>query len=94
MTRREEITELLKQRPYTPKELAEHFGVTMAEVIEDLEHVRRSTQHPYLFKFHPPKCMHCGFLFKERARMKPPSKCPKCRHEAIEEGRYFIREQG
>jgi len=92
MTRREEIEELLRQRAWTPKELAEYFDAPMDEIIEDLEHVRRSTQKPYIFKHLPPKCRRCGFLFKERSRMKPPSKCPQCRAESIEEGRYFIRQ--
>lgn len=92
MTRREEIEELLRQRPWTPKDLADYFGAPMNEIIEDLEHVRRSTQAPYLFKFQPPKCRDCAFLFKERSRMKNPSKCPKCRSESIEEGRYYIRQ--
>jgi predicted Zn-ribbon and HTH transcriptional regulator len=92
MTRREEIAELLKQHPYTPKELAEHFGVELGEILEDLEHVRRSTQPPLIFKHFPPQCNSCGFLFKERSRMKAPSKCPKCRGEDISEGRYFIRQ--
>ncbi|MBN2111761.1 transcriptional regulator [Candidatus Woesearchaeota archaeon] len=92
MTRREEIAELLKQRPWTPKELVEYFGCTMAEIIEDLEHVRRSTQPPLMFRFKPPMCRNCGFLFKERSKMKPPSKCPRCRGEGIEEARYMIRQ--
>jgi predicted Zn-ribbon and HTH transcriptional regulator len=92
MTRREDIEELLKQRHWTPKELAEHFGAELGEILEDLEHVRRSTQAPLLFKFLPPRCRSCGFLFKERSRMKAPSKCPNCRGEDIEEGKYFIRQ--
>ena len=92
MTIREEIAELLKQRPWTPKELAQHFGLEINEIIENLEHIRRSTQLPYVFKFKPPMCKICGFLFKERAKMKPPSKCPRCRHESIEEALYMIRQ--
>ena len=93
MTRREDIERLLKERPWTPKELAEYFGAPMNEIIDDLEHVRRSTQLPAVFRFHPPACRDCGFMFKERSKMKAPSKCPKCRSESIEEGRYFIKQQ-
>ena len=93
MTRREEIEELLRQRPWTPKELADYFEAPMAEIIEDLEHVRRSVQRPHVFKHFPSKCRDCGFLFKERSRMKAPSKCPNCRSESIEEAKYFIRNQ-
>jgi predicted Zn-ribbon and HTH transcriptional regulator len=92
MTRREEILELLKQKPWTPKELADHFGATVPEIIEDLGHVRRSTQPPYIFKHQPPMCRSCGFLFKERAKLKTPSRCPRCKGESIAEGRYFVRQ--
>ena len=93
MTRREEIEELLRQRPWNPKDLADYFGAPMKEIIEDLEHVRRSTQPPLMFKFQPPKCRDCGFLFKERSKMKTPSKCPKCMSESINQGRYFVRQE-
>lgn len=93
MTRREEIEELLRQRPWTPKELADYFGAPMNEIIEDLEHVRRGTQNPFIFKYQPPKCRDCGFLFKERSKMKTPSKCPKCRSESMDDGRYFVRQE-
>ena len=92
MTRRQEIKELLMQRPWTPKALAEYLGAPMDEIIEDLEHVRRSVQPPLALGFQPPTCRDCGFLFKERSKMKTPSKCPKCRSESISEGKYFIRQ--
>lgn len=92
MTVRKEMSELLKQRPWTPKDLADYFDLEINEIIANLEHVRRSTQLPLSFKFKPPVCMHCGFVFKERAKMKPPSKCPNCRGESIEEARYMIKE--
>ncbi len=92
MTRREEIEGLLKQRPWTPKELADHFGVTIPEIIEDLGHVKRGAQASMLFKYQPPVCNSCGFLFKERIKLKTPTKCPRCRKEDISEARYFIRQ--
>ncbi len=90
MTRRKEISMLLRQRAWTPKELASHFFAEMSEIIADLEHVRRSTQLPLRFRFSPPFCRQCGFVFKERLKLKAPTKCPKCRSEGIEEGRYSI----
>jgi len=92
MTRRQEITEVLKQRHWAPKELAEHFDAPLMEIIEDLEHIKNSTQSPYIFKHIPSKCTKCGFLFKGRSRINTPSKCPSCHSESIEEGKYFIRQ--
>lgn len=93
MTRREEIEGLLKQKPYTPKELADYFSVSIPEIIEDLNHVKLSVKPPYFFKYQPPMCRGCGFLFKERRNLKTPSKCPRCRKEDIAEARYFIRQE-
>ncbi len=92
MTRREEMEQLLKQRPWTPKELAEHFEADTKEIVEDLAHVKRSTQPPFKFKFQPSRCRNCGFLFAERSKVKTPSKCPRCKGEAIDEARFFIRQ--
>lgn len=92
MTRREEIKQLLRQRPHTPKELAELFESDIKEIIEDLAHVKRSVQQPFKFKFQPSRCRNCGFLFEERSKLKTPSKCPRCKGEAIDEARFFIRQ--
>ena len=93
MTRREEIEELLRQKPWTPNELAEHLGAPLNEIVEDLEHVRRNVQKPHVFKHQPPKCHDCGFIFEEIAKMKKPSKCPKCHSDSIDDGRYFVRQE-
>ena len=91
MTRTEEIDKLLRQKPWTPEELCDHFGAPMLEIMAELGHVKRKVQSPHVFKRIPPKCQKCGFLFKEQSGVKPISKCPICNSEDIEEGKYFIR---
>ena len=92
-TRREEIERLLKERPFTPKQLADLFGAEIDEIVEDLGHVKLSVKHPFRFKFHPSQCRGCGFLFKDRPKLKTPSKCPECRSESIAEATFFIERE-
>jgi predicted Zn-ribbon and HTH transcriptional regulator len=94
MTRREEMEQLLKERPWTPKELADHFGADINEIVEDLAHVKRSVRPPLKFKFQPSRCRSCGFMFEERSKLKTPSKCPRCKGESIDDARFFIRQEG
>lgn len=54
MTRREKIIQLLNDK-HTIKQLAENFGVEISEIIEDLEHVKRSIQ-PRKLRNIPPIC--------------------------------------
>lgn len=90
MTRREEIAELLKGQPMTVKQLAEYFGTTFLEIVEDLEHVKQSVKPPFKFSFEPAQCRTCGFLFKGREKLRRPSRCPKCKAEDITEARFVI----
>ena len=83
MTRREEIERILEKEPSSIFHLAHYFGCEIKDILEDLEHIKRSVKSPKKFKFIPAYCKNCGFQFKERSRVKPPTKCPKCRSESI-----------
>lgn len=82
MTRREQIIELLKKEERTVKSLANIFATTPAEILEDLKHIEISIK-PLKLKYQPAFCKKCGFVFKERDKIKKPSKCPRCRAEWI-----------
>lgn len=83
MTRREEITEILSKRAESAHQLANYYKVTLKEILEDLEHIRKSVK-PRRLKQIPARCKHCGFIFKERSKIKKPSRCPRCRNERIQ----------
>ena len=74
---------MLKKSEYTAQELANYFAVEMKWILEDLQHLARSIK-PKKIKVKPAYCKNCGFRFKERSRLKSPSKCPKCRKEWIQ----------
>ena len=90
MTRREEITSLLEKEPASAKHLADIFGTILPEILEDLKHIKLSVR-PKKLVVVPAKCEDCGFVFKERKKIKAPSKCPKCRSERISEPLFQIK---
>jgi len=54
----------------------------MFEILEDLKHIKYSIK-PKKLKMKPAQCKKCAFIFKERSRVKKPSKCPSCKGEWI-----------
>ena len=82
MTRREEIIEILSKEEKSAQELANRFQVELFEILEDLEHIKHSIK-PKKLVMKPALCKKCGFVFRERSRVKKPGKCPKCKGEWI-----------
>ncbi len=83
MTRREDIIEILSERAESAHKLANHYKVELWEILEDLEHISKSVK-PRKLKQIPARCKHCGFVFKERSKVKKPSRCPSCKSERIQ----------
>lgn len=100
LTRRERILKILRSsnRPLTVAEIAERLGIRdprlLKEIYEDLKHVGktlyRETNGRETLVMIPPKCLKCGYIFKERAKIKRPSKCPRCRSERISEPSFIV----
>ena len=89
MTRREEIIKLLSEKKLTANSIAKIFDVELSEIIEDLEHIKKSIK-PKKLKQEPAYCKKCSFTFKERDKIRKPSKCPKCKSEWIQEALFYI----
>ncbi len=83
MTRREEIKEILLKEKKSAQQLANMFQTELNEILEDIEHIAISVKPKKIVKI-PASCRKCGFLFKERSRIKKPSKCPRCRGEWVQ----------
>jgi len=82
MTRRQEIIELLEKEKKSAQELANLFKVEMFEILGDLSHIKLSVR-PKKLIMEPAQCKKCGFRFKERSKVKKPTKCPRCKDERI-----------
>lgn len=88
MTRREEIIQILSKEKRSAQDLANHYKVELKEIIEDLEHIKKTVKDR--LKISPAQCKMYGFAFRERSRIKRPSKCPRCKHERIEAALFKI----
>ncbi len=89
LTRRQEIIEILEKSPMSISQLANMYKMKVEELLEDFPHIKK-TIHPKQLKIIPAVCKDCRFVFKERTKLKAPSKCPKCRSEWIEEPLFKI----
>ncbi|MBI2546598.1 HTH domain-containing protein [Candidatus Woesearchaeota archaeon] len=94
MTRRQQIIQILRQTPQTVKQLADYFEVTRGEIETDLVHIEKSVRaENQKLVIQPASCRECSFVFRERSRLRKPSKCPRCKSEAITEPVFSISSQ-
>lgn len=89
-TTRQQILDVLRERPDTPSGLAEQFGIARGTVLTHVRHVSESldgTDEELLVR--PPECRSCGFdEFDDPLNV--PSRCPECKHEGIEEPAFVV----
>ena len=90
-TIRQRMAEALKDRRLTAKDLSKELQIREKEVFAHLEHVKKSTADSSNFVAFPSGCLHCGFVFTKRTRLRTPSKCPVCRSEEITETEYTLK---
>jgi predicted Zn-ribbon and HTH transcriptional regulator len=78
--------------PLSAKEIALELGLDNEKMIYDeLKHVAKSVKRMGLTLYiQPAYCKKCGYVFKD-AKIKKPSKCPKCKSQWIEPPRFIIR---
>ena len=103
LTRRERLLEVLRraQRPLTVQEIARALGVSDSEAVkaiyEDLKHVGRTLYRESggreVLVMVPPRCLSCGYVFRDRSRVKRPSRCPRCKSERISQPSFIIVRQ-
>jgi predicted Zn-ribbon and HTH transcriptional regulator len=74
---------MLQRQRLTVREISQALRISEKEVYGHLEHVQRSCGKTTRLISDPARCLHCGFVFRKRAKLSPPGKCPVCRSEAI-----------
>ncbi|NCN64672.1 MAG: transcriptional regulator [Candidatus Altiarchaeum hamiconexum] len=62
-------------------------------IADDIKHIKKSISHRGKLMIKPAECINCGFVFKEREKIKSPSKCPECKSERIMECLFMIVEK-
>jgi predicted Zn-ribbon and HTH transcriptional regulator len=90
-TVRQEMITLLSQEEHSAQDLSRILGIRQQAVYDHLVHIARSvaSQKKKLL-ITPPRCLDCGYVFKERKRFTSPSRCPRCKGEHIEKPRYQV----
>jgi predicted Zn-ribbon and HTH transcriptional regulator len=92
-TRRRELIGWLSQQEWSFDALRRDLGISVRLLEEDLRHVERTLHGSgRSLLVTPPRCAACDFVFRGRAprRFHTPSRCPRCRSEAIEAARLRV----
>jgi predicted Zn-ribbon and HTH transcriptional regulator len=94
-TTRASLREALETAPATAHDLSSLVGIPEKQVAEHLEHLARTLRaHGERLVVEPARCLACGYVFRERARLTTPSACPMCRAERIASQRFRIEHAG
>ncbi|MBM4127227.1 MAG: transcriptional regulator [Nitrospira sp.] len=91
-TVRQRMIDLLASTRLSSHQLAQMLGIPERQVEEHLPHIVKTVARDRSRRFvlDPSACSDCGFLFRDRAKLTRPSRCPTCRSEAITAPRYGI----
>jgi predicted Zn-ribbon and HTH transcriptional regulator len=94
VTIRSALRAVLLAGPLTAREVSARVGIGEKEVAEHLEHLARSLRHSAdCLLVEPARCLACGFVFKERTRLRRPSKCPACKSQRLRPSRFQVARQ-
>jgi predicted Zn-ribbon and HTH transcriptional regulator len=90
-TIRQRIIQLLCLEHLDVIGLARALQLREKEITEHLPHVAKSVVvKGGRFKVDPAQCQNCGFEFKNRHRLSPPGRCPRCKQSRIAAPEYHI----
>ena len=90
-TIRQQIIEFLSNKEMGGRELSQSVGIREKEVYEHLTHIARSVNaRRKKLIIIPSVCLECGYIFEDRKRFSPPSRCPRCKCEHIQDPTYRV----
>lgn len=90
-TLRAQLLERLREGPRTAKELSGLIGIREREVLDHLEHLRRSLHRSgERLIVAPAECRACGHRFAKRDRLTRPGSCPRCRAQRISSPAFHV----
>ncbi|MFO7566673.1 MAG: transcriptional regulator [Enhygromyxa sp.] len=91
-TVRETLRRALREGPATLQELSGHVRVAEKQLLEHLEHLRRSLAGRGVerLEVEPARCLACGFCFDARKRLSKPSRCPQCKSTRVTPPRFSL----
>lgn len=90
-TIRQEIINLLSEGPSSVRDISQSVSIMEKEVFAHLLSVEKSLKHQSKkLQIKPYRCLNCGFVFKNRKKLKKPGKCPDCRNGRIESAFFWV----
>jgi predicted Zn-ribbon and HTH transcriptional regulator len=90
-TLRQQMIDALQGKAMDLRELSQTLGIREKEVVLHLPHIAKSiAAKKGKWQLQPACCESCNFSFKDRRRLTPPSKCPRCRASRIRGPWYQI----
>ena len=91
LTIRQQIIEILSNQEMGGREISQAVGIPEKEVYEHLSHIARSVNaRRKKLIIIPSLCLECGYIFEDRKRFSPPSRCPRCKNEHIQDPTYRV----
>ncbi len=90
-TVRQTIMDHLDNTPMTARDISGAVGITEKDVYHHLDFIEKSVRQKGK-KLHvdPAYCRDCGFVFKDRKKLKKPGRCPVCRDGRIASAVFTI----
>jgi len=83
-TIRQQIIDLLQESALDVLSLSQSVGIAEKEIITHLPHIAKTAAgRGGRLKIQPASCEGCGYAFKDRKRISPPSRCPRCKGSRI-----------
>jgi len=90
-TIRQQIIALLSEQEVNALAISQLLSIREKEVYDHLAHIRRSlNKQGKKLVVTPCFCLKCGFRFKDRHRLTPPGRCPRCKESHIGMASYRI----
>ena len=90
-TIRRRMIEILKEDELDALDLSQIIGIREREVYGHLNHIKKTiTARGERFIMTPTTCLGCGYVFKERARLNRPGRCPECKGTRLSRPTYRI----
>jgi transcriptional regulator len=91
-TIRQQIIALIEQQPMDVVAISQALGIREKETLTHLPHIAKSiTGRGRRLQVRPAHCESCGYEFKDRRRLSPPSRCPQCKLSRIQGPWYEVR---
>ena len=95
MTLRQQMMAALQGDFMDQRDLSQALRIREKEVALHLPHIAKSAAaHKLRWQVRPAYCENCNYIFKDRKRLTPPSKCPRCRASRIRGPWYKIDDCG